>query len=58
MGEHSKGPAGIGVVLDFIRRNRKAIVGFCAGAVAAVTAVKPDFPGSAVMSVVHIVVGI
>jgi hypothetical protein len=58
MGEHSKGPAGIGVVLDFVRKHRKAIVGFVAGAVAAVTAIKPDFPGAAVMGAVHVLLGV
>jgi hypothetical protein len=59
MGDHSK-PDSVGRVraaLTFLKGHRRAVMAFVAGGVAAVSAVKPNFPGAAVLSVVHALLG-
>ncbi|MFE9026220.1 hypothetical protein ACFYOA_08150 [Streptomyces iakyrus] len=60
MGEHSKPETGsyLDATVAWVRRNRKTIVAFTAGVVAAVSAVKPDFPGAAVMTALHALLGV
>ncbi|MFE6159820.1 hypothetical protein ACFQ7F_13015 [Streptomyces sp. NPDC056486] len=60
MGEHSKADGGtyLGTALAWIKTHRVTIIAFAAGVVAAVSAIKPDFPGSAVMSALHALLGV
>ncbi|MGY1440173.1 hypothetical protein [Streptomyces reniochalinae] len=60
MGEHSK-PDGMGYVrtaLVWVAGHKKTILAFAAGVIAAVSAVKPDFPASAVMGALHALLGV
>jgi hypothetical protein len=59
MGEHSKPGAvsAVGAVFAWVVKHKVKILASAAGVVAAVTAVKPDFPGAAVMSALHVLLG-
>lgn len=58
MGDHSK-PGGnyLGAVLGWAKAHPKVITSVVVGVVGVVTAVKPDFPGAAVIGVVRAVLG-
>ncbi|MFE9767049.1 hypothetical protein ACFYPC_21430 [Streptomyces sp. NPDC005808] len=60
MGEHSKagGMSAVGAVFAWVGKHKAKILAFAAGVVAAVSAIKPDFPGSAVMAALHAVLGV
>ncbi|MDO0926792.1 hypothetical protein QQY24_15705 [Streptomyces sp. TG1A-8] len=60
MGEHSKAGAvsAVGAVFAWIGKHKAKILAFAAGVVAAVTTAKPDFPGAAVMTALHAVLGV
>ncbi|QBZ73390.1 hypothetical protein SEA_HEATHER_20 [Streptomyces phage Heather] len=59
MGEHSKagGASAVSAVFSWVVKHKGKILAFSAGVVAAVTAVKPDFPGAAVMGALHVLLG-
>ena len=59
MGDHSK-PGGktLGAVLGWAKAHPKIISAVVVGVVGVITAMKPDFPGAAVISVVHSVIGV
>jgi hypothetical protein len=60
MGEHSK-PESVGyvrTVLAWIMTHKAKILAFAAGVIAAVSAVKPDFPAAAVMGAIHALLGV
>jgi hypothetical protein len=60
MGEHSKPGAvsAVSAVYAWVKKHKGKVIAFAAGVVAAVTAVKPDFPGAAVMTALHAVLGV
>lgn len=59
MGDHSK-PGGnvLGAAIKWAKAHPKIVSSVIVGVVGVVTAVKPDFPGAAVISVVHGVLGV
>lgn len=60
MGEHSKSDS-VGKVRALVAwalTHKRVVLSFVVGAVSAVTAVKPDFPGAAVLKVAHVVLGV
>jgi hypothetical protein len=60
MGEHSKAGAvsAVSAVFAWVGKHKAKILAFAVGAVAAVTAVKPDFPGAAVLGALHVLLGV
>ncbi|CAD80118.1 gp51 [Streptomyces phage phiBT1] len=58
MGDHSK-PKGafLGAALKWAKAHPKVVSAVVVGVVGVITAVKPEFPGAAVLSVVHGVLG-
>ncbi|MGW0530669.1 hypothetical protein [Streptomyces sp. NPDC003032] len=60
MGEHSKagGVSAVSAVFAWVGKHKAKIIAFAAGVVAAVTAIKPDFPGAAVMTALHALLGV
>ncbi|QAX94015.1 hypothetical protein SEA_EURATIS_20 [Streptomyces phage Euratis] len=60
MGEHSK-PDRFGklrAVVAWALSHKRVILSFVVGAVSAITAVKPDFPGRVVVDVAHAILGV
>lgn len=54
MGDHSKPN---GKILGWAKAHPKIISAVVVGIVGVITAVKPDFPGAAIVSAVHAVLG-
>ncbi len=57
MGDHSK-PGRLGGVLSWAKAHPKIVSAVVVGVVGVVSAVKPEFPGAAVVSAVHAVLGV
>lgn len=60
MGEHSK-PVSVSKVraaFAWALTHKRVVLSFVVGAVSAITAVKPDFPGRVVLDVAHVVLGV
>jgi len=58
MGDHSKTKrAFLGAVLGWAKAHPKAVSAVLVGVVGIVSAVKPEFPGAAVLGIVHAVLG-
>lgn len=56
MGEHSK-PSRSRTLIEWVAGHKRTILGFIGGVVAAITAVRPDFPGRIVMDVANALLG-
>ncbi|MEU2760432.1 hypothetical protein [Streptomyces sp. NPDC007094] len=56
MGDHSK-PGRLSGVLSWAKAHPKVVSAAVVGVVGVITAVKPDFPGSVVVSTVNAVLG-
>lgn len=56
MGEHSK-PARVAAALKWAKAHPKLISAVVVGVVGVISAVKPDFPGAAVIAAVRVIVG-
>jgi hypothetical protein len=59
MGEHNK-PERFGALralLAWALGHKRVVLSFVVGAVSAITAVKPDFPGRVVLDVAHVILG-
>ncbi|MFF7361071.1 hypothetical protein [Streptomyces sp. NPDC008125] len=58
VGEHSKpARAKVRAALAWVLGHKRVMLSFVVGAVSAVSAVKPDFPGAVVVSVARAVLG-
>ncbi|MEU8792176.1 hypothetical protein [Streptomyces sp. NPDC048643] len=58
MGDHSKTERfKLGIVLSWAKAHPKVVSAVVVGVVGVVSAVKPDFPGAAVLATVHAVLG-
>jgi hypothetical protein len=60
VGEHSK-PDSVGyvrTVLQWVSGHKVKILAFAAGVIAAVSAIEPDFPATAVMGAIHALLGV
>ncbi|MFJ8955619.1 hypothetical protein ACIRO1_36565 [Streptomyces sp. NPDC102381] len=59
MGDHSKPQRFVKLraLVAWALTHKKVILSFVVGAVSAITAVKPDFPGRAVLDVAHVILG-
>ncbi|QAY26945.1 hypothetical protein SEA_SHAWTY_20 [Streptomyces phage Shawty] len=58
MGDHSKpGGSVLGAVLGWAKAHPKVVSSVVVAVVGVVSAVKPEFPATAVLSVVHAVIG-
>jgi hypothetical protein len=55
MGEHEK--PGVWSAFDWVRAHKRVVVGAVAGVVALITALYPDFPGTALMGALSVVLG-
>ncbi|AFU62215.1 hypothetical protein TG1_20 [Streptomyces phage TG1] len=59
MGEHSKSKrAFLGAAVGWAKRNPRVVSAVVVGVVGVITAVKPEFPGAAIITTVHAVLGI
>ena len=60
MGEHSKPERfkTVRALVAWVLGHKRVVLSFVVGAVSAVTAVKPDFPGRLVLDVAHAVLGV
>lgn len=58
MGEHSRpARAKVRAVVAWVLGHKRVVLSFVVGAVSAVSAVKPDFPGAVVVAVARAVLG-
>jgi hypothetical protein len=59
MGEHSKpGGSYLGAVLGWAKAHPKIVSAVVVGVVGVISAVRPDFPGAAVVGLVHSFLGV